>query len=264
MNEIVRRHEVLRTSFVPVRGRAVQRISDSMTLGIPMIDLSAHARERARAIADGLALEESRRPFDLARGPLLRVRLIRLSSENHLVLFTMHHIVSDAWSLGVLAREVAILYGAFSRGLPSPLSELPVQYADFAQWQRALVSSDRMAAQLDYWRRQLLGAPKLNLPTDRPHPAVSTFSGATRTVEFPADLALNLKALATRTGATLFMTLLGGFQLLLHRYSGQDDVVVGIPIAGRVRPEIEGLIGFFINSLVMRTDLSGSLESKIS
>ncbi|MDY7077386.1 MAG: amino acid adenylation domain-containing protein [Chloroflexota bacterium] len=258
LNEIVRRHEVLRTTFATVDGRAVQVIVPELSLVLPVVDLSGLPEAEREAEGLRLAQEEAQHPFDLAKGPLLRATLLRLGEKDHMALLTMHHIVSDAWSSGVLIREIAALYQAFSAGEPSPLPELPVQYADFAHWQRNWLQDEVLEAQLSYWKQQLSGsAPLLELPTDRPRPAVQTFRGGHQAFVFPRELSAPLRALSQQEGATMFMTLLAAFQTLLYRYTGQEDVSVGTPIANRNRAETEGLIGFFVNTLVLRTDLSG-------
>jgi aspartate racemase len=189
---------------------------------------------------------------------LLRVRLLRLHEEEHIVLLTMHHIVSDGWSGEVLIQELAALYGAFSQQRSSPLSDLPIQYADFAHWQCQWMRGEVLDQQLAYWKEQLAGSsPVLELPTDRPRSTARTLRGATQSIQLPRELSEALIALSRREGVTLFMTLLAAFQTLLHRYSGQDDIVVGSPVAGRTQSEIEGLIGFFVNTLVLRADFSG-------
>ena len=206
-----------------------------------------------------LAAEEARRPFDLARGPLLRITLLRLGEEEHVGLLTMHHIVSDGRSTGILIREMAVLYEAFSAGRSSPLPELPIQYADFADWQRQWLQGEVLETQLAYWKQLLLGAPPLlELPTDRSRPAVQGFRSAHRSLLLSRIVGDALKALSRHEGATLFMTLLAAFNILLNRYTSQDDLVVGTPIANRNHTEIEGLIGLFVNTLVLRTDLSGN------
>ena len=204
-------------------------------------------------------MEEAQRPFDLARDLLLRARLFRLGEADHILFLTMHHIASDGWSMGLLVRELSILYEAFVEGKPSPLPELPIQYADFAVWQREWLQGEVLEKQLGYWRKQLEGAPALlELPTDRPRPAMQSYRGAVMPWELPKPLLVALRELSRREGATLFMTLLAGFQTLLHRYTGGDDILVGSPIAGRNRMEIEPLIGIFVNTLVLRGDLSGN------
>jgi len=258
LNEIVRRHEVLRTTFTIVDGQPVQMIAPSLRLPLEVIDLSHLSQLERETEAARLSSEESRRPFDLSSGPLVRATLLRFETEESMLLLTMHHITSDAWSLDVLSRELRALYAAFHEGSPSPLPELPIQYADFAVWQREWLQGEVLESQLSYWKKQLSGAPSaLELPTDRPRPLVPTYRGASQSRAIPEDVAASLKALSQREGVTLFMTLLAAFNILLHRYTHQDDVVLGSPIAGRNRAETEGLIGFFVNTLVMRTDLSG-------
>ncbi|HEY2740284.1 MAG TPA: amino acid adenylation domain-containing protein, partial [Thermoanaerobaculia bacterium] len=258
LGEVVRRHEALRTVFREESGVARQVILPPAGAALTLVDLAGLAPEpRAAAAEDGVAAE-ARRPFDLACGPLLRVVLWRLSATEHLALLAMHHIVSDGWSLGVLVREVAALYMAFSEGRPSPLTELPVQYADFAVWQRGWLSGEVLEAGMAYWRRHLAPMPPvLELPADRPRPAVQSVRGAGCSIALPPPLAGALAALTRRCGSTLFMTLLAGFQALLARLCGQSDFALGTPIAGRNRLETEGLIGFFVNTLVLRADLSG-------
>ena len=202
--------------------------------------------------------EAARRPFDLSRGPLVRTTLLRLRQEEHILLLNMHHIVSDGWSMAVLFRELADLYEAYTNGKPSPLAELPIQYVDYAVWQRNWLRGEVLETQLSYWKKQLENISTLNLPTDRPRPAVQTFHGARQSLVLSTDLTQALKATSRKEGASLFMTLLAAFQILLHRLTGQEDIAVGSPIAGRNRSEVEGLIGFFINTLVLRTDLSGN------
>ncbi|MCP4660599.1 MAG: AMP-binding protein, partial [bacterium] len=264
LREIVRRHEVLRTTFARGDdGSPVQVISSGSDPESALVDLRPLAAPARAAESRRLATREARRPFDLTRGSLLRVTLLRLAEAEHVMLLTIHHIVSDGWSMGVLIREVAALYAAFAAGGHSPLADLPVQYADFAVWQRQWLrrirpSGEVLEKELEYWIGQLSGVPqRLELPADRPRPAVQSFRGTTRPAAFPAELSDSLAALSRRQGVTLFMTLLAGFQALLGRHTGQDDISVGTPIAGRNRREIEELIGFFVNTLVMRTDLSG-------
>ncbi|HEX7243109.1 MAG TPA: amino acid adenylation domain-containing protein, partial [Longimicrobiaceae bacterium] len=258
VTEIVRRHEVLRTVFrSTAAGEAAQAILPPAPFRLRHVELSGMAEAEREAAARELALREAAAPFDLAAGPLLRGTLARMGEGDALVLFTTHHIVSDEWSVPVMIREVSTLYEAFAAGRASPLPELPVQYADFAAWQRAHLSGEVLERQLAYWRDRLAGAPPLlELPTDRPRPTVASTAGAMRAVAFPAGLGAALRALGRRAGTTPFMTLLAGFQALLARWSGQDDVLVGTPVAGRTRAETEGLIGFFVNTLVVRTDLS--------
>ncbi|HYV13038.1 MAG TPA: amino acid adenylation domain-containing protein [Pyrinomonadaceae bacterium] len=258
LNEVVRRHESLRTTFAEAGGELAQRIAPSLRIELPIQDLSelpeAERDTRVRQLAD----EEARRPFNLAHGPLLRAKLLRLGDEEHVALVTMHHIVSDGWSMGVLVREVSALYEAFASGLPSPLPELPIQYVDYAAWQRRWMQGELLEEQLSYWKSHLAGRPEtLQLPTDRPRPPVQTYSGASQSLALPPSLAESLNNLCRQENATLFMLLLATFNVLLHRYTGQTDVVVGTDVANRNRVEIENLVGFFVNQLVIRTDLSG-------
>ena len=258
LDDIVERHEALRTSFTATDGFPVQRIAGTLSLPLPIADLSGLPEHEREAQAQRLAVEEIRRPFDLTRAPLLRVRLVRLGPEEHILILTMHHIVSDEWSQGILFRELAIVYQAHLAGAPPALPDLPIQYADYAVWQREWLQAERLERELTYWRERLRGAPPLlELPTDRPRPPIQTFRGAKRSVLLPPGLVFGLRVLSRSEGSTLFMTLLAAFQTLLARYTGQDDIVVGSPIAGRTRTETEGLIGCFVNTLVLRTDLSG-------
>ena len=256
--EIVRRHEALRTTFQPGDGRPVQVIAPAPIFDVPLIDLEGLGKDALRLELARLSGEETQRPFHLARGPLFRAAALRLAEREHTLLVSLHHIISDGWSMGILFYELATLYGAFAQGVPSPLPELPIQYADFAVWQRAWLSGDRLAAELDYWRRHLDGIPEsLELPYDHPRPVVESFRGGTQPFALPAGLARGLSALTRRRGATQSMTLLAGFTTILGRMAGREDVAVGMAIANRTRREVEGLIGFFVNTLVVRTDLSG-------
>jgi amino acid adenylation domain-containing protein len=258
LTELVRRQESLRTRFVVVADQPVQLIDPAEPLPLPVTDLSMLSVSDREAAVLELAKKQAQQSFDLERGPLVHAALLRVEAEAHVLLFTLHHIISDAWSLGIISREIAILYGAFAAGRPSPLPELSIQYADYAYWQRRLLS-DGQESQLDYWKRQLAGAPMvLELPKDRPRPLAQSFNGARELFQLPLSTTRSLQELSRREGATLFMTLLAGFQVLLSRYSGQEDIVVGTNIANRHRQDIEGLIGVFINNLVLRTDLSGN------
>ena len=257
IGEILRRHEVLRTTFIIGNDRPVQKIAPVTAFTLSKVDLSTIPLEQRETKARQLAGEEASRPFDLTAGPLLRAALLQLTPQEHVLLLTVHHIVFDGWSWAILYRELSALYEVFLRGNPSSLPELPIQYADFAVWQRQWLQGKKLEEQLAFWKEHLNGVSPLELPTDRPRPSVQTFHGATHTVEFPQSLTETLQGLSRKEGATLFMTLLAAFQSLLRRYTGQDDIVVGIPIANRNRAEIEGLIGFFVNTLVMRTDTSG-------
>ncbi|HJX28444.1 MAG TPA: condensation domain-containing protein, partial [Thermoanaerobaculia bacterium] len=258
LGEIVRRHEALRTVFAAPDGEPVQVIQAAAPFGLGIVDLSGLPESGRETTALALAAEEAGRPFDLSRGPLLRGVLLRLAEGDHVAALTVHHMVSDGWSMGILVREVTALYAAFKAGRPSPLPELPVQYADFSVWQRCWLHGETLESEVSYWRRQLAGLPPLlEFPTDRPRPAAQSFRGASRSVRLPAGLTRQLQTLCRHEGATLFMALLAGFQILLARYSGQQDLAVGTPVAGRGRMEIEGLIGFFVNTLVLRGDLTG-------
>ncbi|MEW5926813.1 MAG: amino acid adenylation domain-containing protein [Gemmatimonadota bacterium] len=258
LGEIVRRHEALRTVFAEVDGAPAQAVVPFGGFALAVEDLSRLGEGEREAEAGRRAAADAARPFDLARGPLFRAALLRLADDDHVLLLCLHHAVSDAWSLDVLFRELSALYGAYREGGESPLPELPVQYADFAVWQREQLRGEALERQLAWWRERLAGAPALlELPTDRPRPPVQTYRGATERVELSAELLDRLQALARGEGATLFMTLLAAWQALLARYAGTEDVVVGSPIAGRTRRETEGLIGFFLNTLVLRTDLGG-------
>jgi amino acid adenylation domain-containing protein len=257
LNEIVRRHEGLRTTFGSEDGVPFQVLAPELTVRLPLTDLTGRSAGEREAEAMGWVEREVRRPFDLARGPLLRAALLRLGEEEHIVAVTMHHIISDAWSIGVLIRETAALYDAFAHESPAPLPELPLQYADYAIWQRGWLQGDVLQAQLDYWAERLTGVPVLELPADRPRVAAPLRRGGMRSAVLPKELLAGARELGRKEGATLFMTLMAAFQAFLHRYSGQDDFAVGTPIAGRTRSEVEPLIGFFVNTLVLRADLSG-------
>ncbi|HEX9942664.1 MAG TPA: non-ribosomal peptide synthase/polyketide synthase [Thermoanaerobaculia bacterium] len=255
--EVVRRHEALRTVFAVGDGEPVQIVLPVARPPLPLADLSALPARERRAAARRLATEEASRPFDLALGPLLRAVLLRFTPEEHVAFLTMHHIVSDGWSMGILVREVTALYRALLEGAP-PLPELPVQYADFAQWQRRWLSGEILEREVAWWRERLAGAPPvLELPADLPRPPVQRYRGAAETRVLPPGLLAELDALARREDATLFMVLLAAAQALLCRVTGQEDVVVGSPVANRNRVEIEPLIGFFVNTLVLRTGLAG-------
>ena len=257
LSEIIRRHECLRATFATLEGQPVQNIAPARSIELPFIDLTQLSNDQREEHALELAREDAQLPFDLSAGPLLRASLLHLSENEHILLLCTHHIVFDAWSAGILLQELTLLYQAFSEGKPSPFSELPIQYVDFARWQRQWLQGDVLKDELDYWREQLAGAPAvLELPTDRPRPSVQSYRGATQEFLIPADLSASLKTLSREEGVTLFMTLLAAFQTLLCRYSGQEEVVVGVGIANRDRIEIEQLIGFFVNNLALRTDLS--------
>nr|WP_255217199.1 non-ribosomal peptide synthetase [Myxococcus sp. AM010] len=256
---LVRRHESLRTTFRTEGGSPVQVIDKQGSARLDIVELRSLPVARREEEAQRIAQEASQRPFDLERGPLFRIALLALSEQDHVLVLVMHHIVSDGWSMGLLVRELTELYAAFSQGQPSRLPELPLQYADYAVWQREWLQGDVLEAQLGYWKQHLDGAPRLlELPTDRPRPAVQSLEGAYVPFSLGRALSDAVHALARREGVTPFMVLLAAFQAVLARYSGQDDVSVGSPIAGRTRAETEGLIGFFVNTLVLRTRLDGS------
>ncbi|HEX2252377.1 MAG TPA: condensation domain-containing protein, partial [Thermoanaerobaculia bacterium] len=278
LEEIVRRHAVLRTRFREIDGEPVQEAVAPPPLGLPplalpTVDLGALPAERQAAAARRVVREEGARPFDLAAAPLLRGLLVRLGpsrssghpsghssgpfSDEHVLALTLHHIASDGWSLSILTRELTALYAAFAAGRPSPLPELPVQYADFARWQRRRLSGEALEAEVDHWRGRLAGVPVLELPTDRPRPRVAGTRGAARTVDLDEGLGEELLALGRLAGATPFVLLLAAFEVLLHRHAGQDDLTVGTPVAGRLRTEVEPLIGFFVNTLVLRARMAG-------
>ncbi|MEA2694109.1 MAG: hypothetical protein QOJ16_3496, partial [Acidobacteriota bacterium] len=255
--ESVRRHETLRSTFPALGGRPRLVIREDDRPAFSQIDLSGLPEPRREMEALSLATAEARAPFDLARGPLLRGRLLRLAGTEHAVLLTLHHIVADGWSLGVLVGEMGALYAAFAADAPPPLSDLPIQYSDFAAWQRQTLSGEALAVLLGYWREQLAGVAALQLPADRPRLPRRARRGGLVPVALSRRLSEDLALLARRRGMTLFMALLAGFQAVLARYAGQADVVVGSPVAGRSRPEVEGLIGLFVNTLALRTDLAG-------
>ena len=258
LSEIVRRHESLRTIFPLRDGVPVQEIQNAAPFELSTVDLSRLPQGVRETLSVTLAAEEAAQPFDLARDRLLRGVLIRRAAQEHVALITLHHISGDGWSMGILVKEVGALYTAFAAGRPSPLPELPVQYADFAAWQHSWLHGSVLASEIDFWRRQLAGlAPRLEIPTDRPRPAVQSFRGASRPVRLPAELVGQAQALGRAEGATLFMVLLAAFHALLARYSGQPDFAVGAPVSGRNRLEIEGLIGYFTNTLILRGNLTG-------
>ena len=259
-NEVVRRHETLRTTFFSVDGQPQQLIAPTLDLSIPLVDLSQLPAHHRDAETRRLITQQAALPFDLSAGPLLRVSLLRLAPDEHVVMLTIHHIVSDGWSMGVLIQEISSLYTAFSHGATSPLAELAVQYADYAHWQRQHLSGEVLDEQLAYWRDQLRETGVLELPTDRPRPAVQTHHGSTINHLLSPELTAQLQQLSQREGATLFMTLLAAWQTLLMRYSGQCDISVGTPVAGRTRAEVEPLIGFFVNTLVLRTGMTKELS----
>jgi amino acid adenylation domain-containing protein len=254
VTEIIRRHEVLRTHFELVNDAPIQVISSNISIDIPVIDLQQLLEPEQSARVKQLAIDESQEHFDLAVAPLVRVKLLQLLATSHVLLITMHHIISDGWSMGVFINELSELYIAFCAGTPSPLPGLTIQYADFACWQKQWLTGDILARQIDYWKQLLIGAPPLlELPTDRPRPSTQTYTGSFVKFILEQELSEQLTSLSQQSGTTLFMTILAAFTILLARYSGQDDIVIGSPIANRHRSEIEPLIGFFVNTLVFRT-----------
>ncbi|MET0396761.1 MAG: amino acid adenylation domain-containing protein, partial [Longimicrobiaceae bacterium] len=258
LDALVRRHETLRTTFAERGGAPVQVIHPPAPVALVELDLRELPEAERQTRAERLAAEEAMRPFDLARGPLLRSTLLRLADDEHVLLFTLHHIVSDGWSRGVLVREVSTVYAAARRGETVVLPELPVQYADYAVWQRQWLSGDVLEEQIAYWRSRLAGAPPLlEIPTDRPRVVGHGPRAARHHLHLPRALSQALRERSRREGTTLFMTLLAAWQVLLGRYASQEDVVVGSPIAGRTRRETEGLIGFFVNMLALRAELAG-------
>jgi syringomycin synthetase protein SyrE len=258
LNEIARRHETLRTTFVDFDGRPVQRISESTSITLQMVDLTKLPENIRRQSVGPITVEAAKRPFDLAAGPLARATLVRVSEQEHIALFTTHHIVSDGWSMGVLVEELTSLYAVFHAGTPSPLPEIEIQYSDYVRWQRDWLQSDGFKAQMDYWKKRLAPLPpRIALPVDKPRPEIQSFRGAQHQFVISPELRSRLEALGRQEEATLFMTGLAAFQSLLHFYSGQQVIATGSTIAGRNRRELENLIGFFANVLIFSMDLSG-------
>ncbi|HEY4588616.1 MAG TPA: condensation domain-containing protein, partial [Thermoanaerobaculia bacterium] len=258
LSEVVHRHESLRTRFVEVEGEPWQVIAEPAPVPLPLLDLSSLPDAMREEEVRRIAAETVRRPYDLARGPLVRCVLLRLGDREHALLTGMHHIVSDGWSIGIFVRELGELYRALAAGAPASLPVLPIQYADFAAWQRQWLSGTVLAEHLAWWTGQLTGAPQVvDLPLDRPRPAVQSYRGNHVDLRLENALKESLERLTRRLGVTPFMALLAGYATLLCRYSGQSDVVVGTPIANRGHAEVEGLIGFFANTLALRVDLSG-------
>ncbi len=252
---VIRRHEVLRSVFPVIEGRAVQLVNEPAQFLLPILDLTDDAQD---AHVVELATKENLRVFNLSEGPLFRATLLRLGQEEHVMLLTMHHIVSDEWSMGVLVREIATAYEAYADDRDPMLADLPIQYIDYAAWQRDWLQGEVLQKQVSYWREQLAGVPAmLELPTDRPRPAIRNFQGKTLSFSLSVELTEGLKELSRNEGATLFMLLTAAFQTLLHRYSQQQQITIGTPVAGRTRTEVEPLIGFFVNTLVLRTDFAG-------
>ena len=257
LNEIIRRHEVLRTSFALIDGQPRQVISAELKINLKLIDLREEPEESRERAAERLVQEQVAEPFELARGPLLRVSLLRLAAAEQVVVLVMHHIISDGWSLGLFMRELGRCYEAFAAGREPELEELAIQYGDYAEWQRGWLTGAVLEEQLGYWRKQLAGMATLQLPADRPRPANQSFRGYYRSWTLPLSVTEQLNACSRQEGVTLFMTLMMAFQVLLHCLTRQTDIVVGTDVANRNRTQIENLIGFFINQLVLRLDLSG-------
>jgi hypothetical protein len=258
LNAVVQRHEVLRTTFVPVEGQPRQATAPIVDFRLPILDLTTIPNPDSQL--SNLILEEAQQPFDLTEDLLLRVKLLQLKKTEFVMVLTLHHIAADGWSMNVLIQELATLYSNFCNGNPSPLPELPIQYADFALWQRQWLQGEVLETQLAYWKQQLgNNLPVLELPTDHPRTAMQTFRGGKQSLVLSESLSAALRALSVREGVTLFMALVAAFQTLLHWYTNQEDIVVGTDVANRNRAETEGLIGFFVNQLVLRTDLAGDL-----
>jgi amino acid adenylation domain-containing protein/FkbH-like protein/non-ribosomal peptide synthase protein (TIGR01720 family)/FkbM family methyltransferase len=259
LNEIIRRHEVLRTTFNAVEETPVQVIAPGATIKLSVVDLQRLSGKEQSEQLQLLATQDQLQPFDLSKELLLRVTLVQLKSESYALLLTMHHIIGDGWSMGVFIKELSSLYRGFLVGEPSPLPELPIQYADFTIWQRQWLQGKALQTLISYWKQQLADAPPLlELPTDRPRPSMQTFRGWCFSFQLDAKLTASLKELSQKSGTTLFMTLMATYATLLFRYSGQEDILIGTPIASRNHQDIEGLIGFFVNTLVMRTRLEGN------
>ena len=259
LDAIVAHHETIRTNYISEDGKPIQVIASPQSVELQVIDLQQYEQAELETQVQRLLQQENQRPFNLASDLMLRGCLLQLAPQEHILVLVMHHIASDGWSMGILSKQLSKLYKAFSEGKSNPLEKLPIQYADYAFWQRERLSGEILDQQLNYWQQQLAGAnPVLELPTDRPRPPVQTYRGASQSLTLPQSLSDKLKHFCQQEGVTLYMTLLAAFQTLLYRYSGQPDIIVGSPIAGRNRTEIEGLIGFFINTLVLRADLSGN------
>ena len=258
VNEIVLRHEILRTSFVLANNQPTQIVAPNQAISIPVEDLQELPLELQHVAIKQLVKQEAQKPFSLTTGSLLRTKLLRLGQRSHVFILTIHHIISDGWSIGIFIQELAALYESFLTKATYPLVDLPVQYADFAEWHRQWLQGDRLKQQLDYWKQQLAGVPPvLNLPTDHQRPSVQTFRGDIEKFYLDRELTQQLRQICQTSGTTLFMALLTAFSILLYRYSGQDDIVIGSPIANRNRVEIEKLIGFFANTLALRVQISG-------
>ncbi|MCP6760233.1 MAG: amino acid adenylation domain-containing protein [Fischerella sp. CENA71] len=259
LNEILKRHEIWRTNFRLVNGEPIQEIIPDLTWELPIINLEHLFGKDWEAEVKQLAAQEATKPFNLAKGLLVRATLLKLNEQEHVLLVTMHHIITDGWSCGVFLRELSTLYAAFSKNQPSPLPPVPIQYADFTIWQRDRIQGKFLATQLNYWKQQLsIELPVLQLPTDRPRPSVISFNGAKQYFTLSTTLTDALRQLSQQEDATLFMTLLAAFNILLYHYTDQEDILIGSPIANRNRAELEGMLGLFVNTLVLRNNLSGN------
>jgi amino acid adenylation domain-containing protein len=259
LNEILKRHEIWRTNLILVNGEPIQKITPNLTWNIPIINLEHLSGQDWEAEVKQLVAKEAIKPFNLAKELLVRAILLKLNEEEHVLLVTMHHIITDGWSCGVFLRELSTLYPAFSTNQPSPLPPLPIQYADFSIWQRDRIQGEFLATKLNYWKQQLNGElPVLQLPTDRPRPTVTSFNGAKQYFTLSTALTDALRQLSLQEDATLFMSLLAAFNILLYHYTDQEDILIGSPIANRNRAELEGMLGLFVNTLVLRNNLSGN------
>jgi amino acid adenylation domain-containing protein len=259
LDAVIERHEILRTTFPDTDGRPAQRISQAVATNLPVIDLRPTAEDEREAQALSLIVEESQKPFDLAQGPLLRTSLLRMSEQDHILIVTMHHIVSDAWSMGILVRDAAAFYNAFAGNGAASLPELHLQYADYANWQREWLQPETLNNSLAYWQQQLGQKPLgMQLRTDKPRPPAQTYNGALYQLELSEDLSSEVEVLSRRESVSVFMTLLAAFNVMLKHYTGSEDILVGTDVANRSRSEVEGLIGMFVNQMVLRTDLSGN------
>ncbi len=259
LNEIVGRHEILRTAFLCEDGQPVQRVARTIDVTLDRIDLSDQATADRQHAVHHLAADDLRKAFDLTRLPLFRSRLLRLSDDEHVLILVIHHIISDGWSMGVLFRELATLYESISRSKPSPLPRLPIQYSDFVLWQRSRLQGALLATQLAYWKQQLCGCrPELHLPVDHPRPELQRYRGASHDVWLSRSLTQAVQSLSHREAVTPFVTLLAVYTIQLSSYSSQDDILVGTPMSGRTHSGIEHLIGFFVNTVVLRANLSGN------
>lgn len=257
LSDVVRRHEVLRTTFRVIDGQPFQIINPPAPITMPIVDLQEYPDRREQS--GRVASEEARRSVDLSTSPCFRVSLLRLRDDEHILLFTTHHLVFDGWSKGVLIRDMVAFYQAHAACRPAPLEELPIQYADFSIWQRESLTGEARNKYIDYWGSQLEGAPLLELPPDKPRPAAPTFNGMRHWIEFPHELSNKVLSLSRTEDATLFIVLLAAFKILLNRYTRQEDITIGTHVAGRTRPALEGLIGFFVNQLPLRVRLSGKM-----